>query len=193
MPSIGTFRITLGAAGDTLLPLNTIIHHANGDPVDLSLYTVTFVMEEEDGDAELAETATGVTAHPTQAFTVDATTEHLKCNAHGVQIGDVVIVASTTTLPAGLTAATRYFATDVSPDRFKLEAYPGAGPINITDTGTGTHTFYVVGSVQMDFAAANVDTAGIYRGWFITTLSAEKKHWPEGDSWYTIQIVNRGN
>src|SRR5687768_3837104 len=129
MPSIGTHRITIS---DTLLPLNTVIRHANGDPVDLSLYTVTFVMEQEDGTAELAETATGVTAHPTQAFTADTSTSHLKCNAHGVKEGDIVIVASTTTLPTGLTASTRYFARDVSTDRFKVETYPGAGPVSIT-------------------------------------------------------------
>ena len=190
MPSIGTFRVTIG---DTLTPLNTILRHANGDPVDLSAYTVTFAMEEEDGDSELAETGTGVTSHPTQAFTADTTTDHVKCVGHGVQEGDQIIVASTTTLPTGLSASTRYFARDVSPNAFKLEATPGSGPIDITGAGSGTHTFYVVGSVQMDFAAANVDTAGTYRGWFITTLSAEKKHWPEGDSWYTIQILARGN
>lgn len=181
MSIVGTHRITIG---NTLLPLNTVLRHGNGDPIDLSAYTVTVEMETDAGASELAETATGVTAHPTQAFTVDATLDILKCNGHGVKENDQIVVASTTTLPAGLAAATRYFARDITPNAFKLEALPGGGVVNITDTGTGTHTFYVVGSVQMDFAAANVDTAGLYRLWFILTASTEKKHMPEKPDFY---------
>src|SRR5688500_7072779 len=106
MPSIGTHRVTIS---DTLLPLNTALRHANGDPVDLSLHTVTFVMEQEDGTVELAETATGVTAHPTQAFTLDSTNNWITCNAHGFKVGDVWVPATTGSLSGtGLTAATRY-------------------------------------------------------------------------------------
>ena len=191
MPAIGTFTITLG---DTLFPLNTVIRQANGDPVDLATYdSVKFVMEQQDGDAELAETATGVTIHPTQVFTVDTTTSHLKCDAHGVMEGDIIIVATSSALPSGLTAATRYFATEVSTDRFKLETYPGAGPITGLTAGTGTHTFFIVGSAQMDFAAGNVDTAGICHAWFVTIDGSEKKHWPEGNFWYEVKVVELGN
>lgn len=190
MSIVGTHRITIG---DILLPMNAVLKLGNGDPIDLSAYTVAFIMELDDGTSEIAETSTGVTAHPTQAFTVDTTLDLVKCVGHGVEEGDQIIVASTTTLPTGLAASTRYFARDVNPNAFKLEAYPGSGAIDISTAGSGTHTFYVVGSVQMDFAAANVDTAGIYRAWFTLTSSTEKKHMPEGDSYFQVIIVARGN
>lgn len=191
MPSIGTFRVTIG---DTLTPMNTIIRHGNGDPVDLSVGTWTAVMEEEDGDAELAETATGVTVHPTQAVTLDTATGYIKANTHGFQNGDIAVLATTGSLSgSGLAVAIRYHVCSAYVDGFKVELFPGSGAIVLTGAGTGTITAYVVGSAQMDFAAANVDTAGNYRFHFIQTVSAEKKHWPEGDSWYTVIIVARGN
>jgi hypothetical protein len=188
MPSIGVHRITIG---DTLIPLNTVLRNGNGDPYDLSAYTVAFKMELESGTSELAETSKGVTAHPTQTFTA-ASTGLATCNGHGVQEGDQIIVATAGTLPSGLAAATRYFAVNVTPNAFGLATVPGGATV-IAGAGTGTHTFYIVGSVQMDFAAANVDTAGTYYGWFTLTSSAEKKTLPEGDRWYEIRVVAAGN
>ena len=190
MPAIGVHRITLD---DTLLPLNTVLRHANGDPIDLSAYTVKFAMEKSDGTSELAATTTGVTAHPTQTFTASTTTELMTCNGHGVEHGDQIIVASSGTLPTGLTASTRYFAVQVNPNTFALATLPDGPPIDITGAGSGTHTFYIVGSVQMDFAAANVDTAGTYYGWFTLTSGSELKTLPEGDRWYEIRIIEKGN
>jgi len=80
-----------------------------------------------------------------------ATTDIITSNTHGLQNGDAVVVSSTTTLPAGLAASTVYYVFDVTANTFKLSATPvprnyiiGRGDIqavNITNTGTGTHTF----------------------------------------------------
>jgi hypothetical protein len=188
MPSIGVHRITIG---DTLAPLNTVLSTGDGDPYDLASYTVAFKMELESGTSELAETSTGVTAHPTQTFTA-ASTGLATCNGHGVKEGDQIIVATSGTLPSGLAASTRYFAVQVNPNTFGLATVP-QGTSVIAGAGTGAHTFYIVGSVQMDFAAAQVDTAGTYYGWFTLTSSAEKKTLPEGDRWYEIRVVAAGN
>lgn len=190
MPAIGTHTITLT---DTLPPLNTVLREGNGDPINLASYTVKVVMELQDGTSELAVTTTGVTAHPTQTFTADTSTDLLTCNGHGVQNGDEVIVASSGTLPTGLAAATRYFAVQRTPNKFGLALTPDGALIDITGAGSGTHTLYVVGSAQMDFAAANVDTAGIYRLWFELSSGAETRHMPEGNRWYEINVVARGN
>jgi hypothetical protein len=191
MPAIGTHTITLG---DTLEPLNTVLRYGNGDPIDLSTATLTFEMELEAGTAELAETATGVTAHPTQTFTAEADDDYITCRNHGVQEGDQIVVANSGgALPTGLSASTPYFAVNVTPNKFQLATVPQGAAINLTTDGTGTNTFYVVGSAQMDFAATNVDTLGTYRGWFIRTISTEKKHHPEGNWWYEIRVVGVGN
>jgi hypothetical protein len=187
MPSIGVHRITIG---DTLAPLNTVLSTGDGDPYDLASYTVAFKMELESGTSELAETSTGVTAHPTQTFTA-ASTGLATCNGHGVKEGDQIIVATSGTLPSGLAASTRYFAVQVNPNTFGLAATPGGISV-IAGAGTGSHTFYVVGSLQYDFAAGDVDAAGYFRAWVILTASAETHTFP-ADGHIPIEIQAVGN
>ena len=87
----------------------------------------------------------------TATFTA-AVTDIITANAHGLKNGDMVVLTTTTTLPAGLSLATVYYAIEVTTNTFKLSASPvaeyttnqgGANPtpVDITSTGTGTHTF----------------------------------------------------
>ncbi len=73
-------------------------------------------------------------------FTATAATNVCASTAHGLQNGDQVLVSSTTTLPAGLSAATYYYVRDAAANSFKLSATKGGAEVDITDTGTGTHT-----------------------------------------------------
>lgn len=190
MPNIGVHIVT---ATDTLLPLNAMLRHGNGDPIELSDYTVKAVMELKDGTSELAATTTGVTAHPTRTFTAEADDDCLTSRGHGVQTGDQVIVLNSGgALPAGLSASTAYYAVNVTPNKFQLATLPDGPAIDLTTDGTGTQTFYIVGSVQFDFASANVDTAQILRLWFQLSSGSETKHLPEGDRWIEIRVVNLG-
>lgn len=82
-----------------------------------------------------------------QTFTA-ATTGIITATAHGLLTGDQVIVASATTLPAGLAAATYYYFSKIDADTGKLcptlaDAVAGTNFVNITDTGTGVHTIYL--------------------------------------------------
>lgn len=79
------------------------------------------------------------TSLATFTFTA-ATTDIITAAAHGLTEGTRVTVASSTTLPAGLAAATNYFVRDVTTNTFKLSATPLGTAVDITDTGTGTHT-----------------------------------------------------
>lgn len=177
---------------DTLTPLNRVLR-LNGDPVDLSAYTVKFMMEEDDGTSVLAATATGVTAHPTQTFTA-ATTDIITCNGHGVKEGDQIVLSNSGgALPAGLATATRYFPREITPNTFKVSLTPNGGDVDITGTGTGTHSFYVVGSVQYDFLAATVDEAGLFRGWFQISASSETMHFPDDEYGIPIEVKPFGN
>lgn len=78
-----------------------------------------------------------------QTFTA-ATTDICSATAHGFQTGDRVRLTTTTTLPAGLAAATTYYVIRLGADTFKLassDANATAGTaVDVTDTGTGTHT-----------------------------------------------------
>jgi hypothetical protein len=191
MSQVGTWTVTVG---DTLEPANIVLSNGNDDPYDLASYTVSVVIEEEDGDSELAETTTGVTKHPTQTFTAEADDDYLTCNGHGLKTHDQVVVANSGgALPTGLAASTRYFVRDVSKNKFRLATIPDGGSIDLTTDGTGTNTFYQVGSVQFDPASANVDTAGRYRFWFVLSSGGEKKHVPEGDRYFRLNVVAIGN
>jgi hypothetical protein len=174
--------------GDTLLPLNVLVE-LNGEPVDLSAYTVTFRIEEDGGTA--IQTGAATTSHPTQAFTA-ASTGLATRNNHGLVEGQQVIVANSGgALPSGLAASTRYFAVQVNPNTFGLATVPQGASV-IAGAGTGTHTFYVVGSLQYDFAAGDVDAAGNFRAWVILTASAETHTFP-ADGHIPIEIQAVGN
>ena len=76
----------------------------------------------------------------TAAFTA-AVTNIITSAAHGLKNGDMVVLTTTTTLPAGLALATVYYVRNSATDTFKLAATKDGPEIDITDTGTGTHTF----------------------------------------------------
>lgn len=87
----------------------------------------------------------------TATFTA-ATTDICTATAHGLKNGDMVVLTSTTTLPAGLATGTVYWVIEATTNTFKLSATSvpnyttglggdGYQPVDITDTGTGTHTF----------------------------------------------------
>ncbi len=58
--------------------------------------------------------------------------------------GEKVQLTTTGTLPAGLSLATNYYVVDGSlyygNTSFKLSLTPGGDPVDVTDTGSGTHT-----------------------------------------------------
>lgn len=73
-----------------------------------------------------------------------ATTDICTKVGHFMHTGATVTVSSTTTLPAGLVAATTYYVIYLTEDTFKLastleEAYQ-SNAVDITSTGAGTHT-----------------------------------------------------
>lgn len=102
-----------------------------------------------------------------QGFTVTAATDNLNIVNHGLATGDGPFLASTSgTLPAGLMAGTPYWVVYSGVNSFKLATtYENAtdeAPItvDITDTGTGTHTLTrsaVVDAVNDVFSINNPD------------------------------------
>lgn len=135
------------------------------DPLDLGSYTVQVYGEERDGTAWIAETTTGVTEHPTRTFTASATTNRLTSNAHQYENGWQVVLSTSGTLPSGLSAATRYFVANRTPNDFQLTERPGGPVIDISSAGSGTHTMYALGVAQYTFQSADVDTAGEFALW----------------------------
>ena len=79
---------------------------------------------------------------PKSATFTAAVTDIITSAGHGLLNGTTVILTTTTTLPAGLSLSTTYYVISATADTFSLSATLGGSAINITDTGTGTHTWW---------------------------------------------------
>lgn len=170
--------------GDILPPLNSYIAEY-GNPIDLSAYTLKFRLLDSANTVVLDDVTSGVTAHPTQTFTAEADDEYLTCNGHGCEPGyQIVLANSGGALPTGLATATRYWPVNITPNRFQVAASPGGPAVTFTTDGTGTHTFYIVGSCQMDFASTEVDTAGLFKGYWRLYSGSEFSTFPKGQGEY---------
>ncbi len=98
------------------------------------------------------------TAKVELAFTA-ATTDIFTATAHGLSEGDCLQFTTATTLPAGLSLTTNYYVIGpITADTFKVSATPHGPTVNITDTGTGTHTYHLKGKVVYvgDYDVLNV-------------------------------------
>jgi hypothetical protein len=73
---------------------------------------------------------------------VNTGTEVITIASHGFLDGMVVRFSTTTTLPTGLTADTDYYIISANTNDFKVSATFGGSAVNITATGSGTHTVY---------------------------------------------------
>ena len=89
------------------------------------------------------------------AFTA-ATTDIITSVAHGLSEGDLIQVASTTTLPTGLSASTDYYVRDVTTNTFKVSLTQGGTAVDISGAGAGTHTFYLKGKKVLVSDASSV-------------------------------------
>ena len=179
--------------GDTLTPLN-VLCMLNGDPYDWTSKTPSFELEEDDGTA-ITEAGT-ITAHPTQTFTAGETYEpdYLNCNAHGCENGDQVVLATSGTLPTGLSTSTRYYVVQRLPNQFKVSRVPNGEPVDVTaSTGSGAHTFYIVGTVQVTFATADIDVMMPYRLWIVSTSAAATQHFPDDEVGIQVDVRAVGN
>jgi hypothetical protein len=177
------------AVGDRSTPLSVRCYDPGKDN-NISGLTVLFAMDQLDGTNKLAETSTGVTVQPGQTFTADTTNTRYGCNGHGFQDGWEVIVSSATTLPSPLSATTRYFVRDATPNHFKLCTEPNGAAIAPTSAGTGAHTIKVLGQIQYAWTATDVLTAGTYKGWFvITDASGFDRTFPNANEGIGIEIV----
>lgn len=82
------------------------------------------------------------TAAPHKQFTADTSDVLTNTNGqHNLQNGEVVVFATTDTLPAPLSLSTAYYVVERTGNTFKVSATLGGSAINITDTGIGTHYY----------------------------------------------------
>jgi hypothetical protein len=86
---------------------------------------------------------------PSGTFTVDAGTDVFTMVAHGLAVNDTVQVTTTDTLPGGLALLTTYYVkTRPSDDTFTLSATLNGATLDITSTGSGTHSLGVIAGTK---------------------------------------------
>ncbi len=144
----------------------------NAVGTDLAIYTVNGNRSLFYAYRGLTNSKIGVkdiTATSSPTFTVDASTDLITYTGGGWTPWDgrAVMFTTTTTLPAGLSLNTLYYIrdTDLNNTRFKVSSTVGGGAVDITGTGTGTHSI----SLFIDDWQA---TAVV--GFFAATLSTTK-------------------
>ena len=115
------------------------------------------------------------------AFTVVAATNVFTCSTYTVVNGQRVKVSSTTTLPAPLVADTYYYVISASAGTFKLSLTRGGTEIDITSTGTGTHSLLTEITVNLDYwvpLGEDADTRNIKQE---SELEADRIILPRGE------------
>ncbi len=165
--------------GDRARPFFAVL--VTGDdtpaPVDLSSSTCTFSMKAADGTTKVA--AQAMTVHPTQTWTADTTNNRIAAADNKARNGDQVILSNSGgALPTPFAAATRYWVVNRNTANLQLSATPDGTPIVLTGSGTGTHSFYIVGSCQYPWVALDVDTAGSYGGFVQETVGGLVRTYP---------------
>lgn len=169
------------SVGDTRIPI-AVVMLRNGKPESMADHTVKFTMLDSDDAVIVAETSTNVSIHPTFTITASASTNRIIKTEHRVENGDRIIFANSGgALPAGLTAANKYYARDCDDDSFRVSDTLNGSPVDITGAGTGTHTAYIVGEVTYSLSSGAVAIAGNYRCWFRAYESTSPSTVPVGE------------
>jgi hypothetical protein len=82
--------------------------------------------------------------------------------AHGLSVGDAIVLSTTGALPTGLTAGTVYYVISAGfgANAFEVSTTPGGSAVNTSSAGSGTHSFTaqytaVTSSDQWQFAQFN--------------------------------------
>jgi hypothetical protein len=119
---------------------------------------------------------------PVRTFTVNAGTDVFTSEGHDFANNMEVRLFTTTTLPAGSALATSYYVIDADTGEgtFKLSATVGGASINVTDTGTGTHTVQQITSFDLRtnpvdagafIGAVALPTTNTWQTWCINGLT----------------------
>lgn len=122
-------------------------------------------------------TQTALTNSNLQTFTVDAGTDIFSATAHGYSDNDKIVVKSDDTLPAPLERDTVYYVVNANTNDFQLSESEGGSPIDIEDTGTGTHTAAVPGEFIGQVKSSRGLSSILAFAFGLTPLSRIRIHW----------------
>lgn len=124
----------------------------------------------------------------------------LTVTSHGCSNGDFVRFRTTGTLPAPLDTSTNYYVINKATNTFEVSLTSGGSAIDITDTGSGTHTLSWANTpgvsmptktIRVDGAESSIQTATMMPALNVTT-SLTGSTTPQMTITYTDQDGNTG-
>ena len=154
--------------------------------VDLAIYTINdnrtlFYAYETSSVSTIGIKDITATASPT--FTADSTTDFITISGGSWELWEdrAVMFTTTTTLPAPLSTSTIYYLKGVSGATAQVSLTAGGAAVDITDTGTGTHSI----SLFLDTFSNTVPASA-------TSFTKSKiKMIPSGDGFMYILTKNK--
>lgn len=183
-----TYRFIVG---DTLAGFAVTLRDSDS-ALELTPYTVKLTIEQDGGTPIVEETETGITKQQSRAFTADAERDLLLCPNNKLDPNTEVVLATTGTLPAPLESAKTYFVTDPSPHAIALTDLPDDAPLDLTSAGTGSHSLYAVGEVNVAVPAAVANAEGTYRAWLKLFKDGKGITWPNDATGVVLEVAPRG-
>lgn len=123
-------------------------------------------------------------------FTVVAATNLFTCTDHGLTNGQRIYVDSSGVLPSPLEDLTFYYIISATSSTFKLALSRGGTEIDITDTGTGTHSLYTEIFINLDYwvpLAEDADTRNVKQE---SELEADRIILPRGEYLEIFGMIN---
>jgi hypothetical protein len=103
------------------------------------------------------------------------------------------VLKSSTTLPAGLAVDTLYYIRDATANTFKLAATSGGDAIDITGTGTGTHTCYTPGTYTGTFRDTYGYESSLFFFFGTSDLGQAMLQWSDDGSTDRSGLVSTSN
>jgi hypothetical protein len=126
-------------ATDATVESHSLVNYEKKDGTSFRIRAFGFRLQQYVGSAwqDLHRSSTEVTVSAADPALADATN-------HGLAADDVIYFTSDDTLPAGITADTKYYvlSTGLTTDQFQFSLEEGGTAVATTDTGTGTHNFH---------------------------------------------------
>jgi hypothetical protein len=136
-----TFKLATDEAGTSIVDFTTGAesgtHKVAKRPYGFDLFLSTGTLWFYDGGSTNFSSVTAA-----QTFTFDDVADTITIVGHGYVDGDIVVLDTDGTVPAGLSLATDYYVIYVDDDTIQLETAIDAGAIDLTSAaGTGTSYF----------------------------------------------------
>ena len=116
-------------------------------------------------------------------FTVDVTNDYIVKTNHDLSADDTITLSTTGTLPGGLSASTTYYVIEVDDDNFKVSTSKGGTAVDITDSGTGTHTYDAEVSVSLSKIVIIKDEPVVRQVIQESEITGHREYVRRGDHW----------